>query len=290
MTVYVSTLCLPYLNYRRRLDVYNRLGLTHIELGVCLDSSINSYNLINQYACNYIVHHLFPPPKREFILNLASPNTDLRKLSIAQICNSIDFCSQFGISLFTFHSGFRVDPDKKFRFRVNGIPPYKQSMDFFRKSLCIVLNHAVKKNVRIAIENNVVCSKHLLDDFSNFLLMSELSEFEILFAEFKSPYFGLLLDLGHLKVSSHTLHFDPNEFIASLENVVFAIHVHENNSKDDQHLVFDEQDWVYDILTRFFKHRDIPIVIEAKCSNEADLLDCYRLLSLNNRGDDNYRQ
>jgi len=59
-----------------------------------------------------------------------------------------------------------------------------------------------------------------------------------------------LLDLGHLKVTSHWLSFDKYEFIDKVKDRVFAIHIHENNGLVDEHKALDESSWCLEVIGR----------------------------------------
>jgi sugar phosphate isomerase/epimerase len=72
---------------------------------------------------------------------------------------------------------------------------------------------------------------------------------------------GIVLDLGHLKVTSHWLSSDRYEFIDRVRDRVFAIHAHENNGRLDQHEGLDETSWCLEVIKRK-AFADIPIVLE----------------------------
>ena len=61
---------------------------------------------------------------------------------------------------------------------------------------------------------------------------------------------GLILDLGHLNVSSNIIGFDRNKFLDNYINVfsdrLQEIHVSENNGKYDEHLPIKENSWQLD--------------------------------------------
>ena len=101
--------------------------------------------------------------------------------------------------------------------------------------------------------------------------MCELWEFERLFSEINSKNLGVLLDIGHLKVTANLLKFDANKFIGKLKDKIFAVHVHENNGRLDEHKCIREGDWSLGIVDSYFKNKNIPIVLECKCNNEKEL-------------------
>ncbi|MCK4735089.1 MAG: sugar phosphate isomerase/epimerase [Methanophagales archaeon] len=279
MSMYVSTSCLSSkYNFSQILDVYTKSGIKNVELGICKDSTLDVTKLIKKYDLNYIVHHYFPPPKKPFIVNLASQDKQILRKSIDQIIKSIDFCADFDINFFSFHAGFRVDPDMNLKFDFNNIPEYENSFNTFKESVVKIVDYAERRSVKVAIENNVLSEYNLIDGQNKLLLMCELCEFERLFNEITSKNLGVLLDIGHLKVTSNLLKFDAEEFIHELKDKTFAVHVHENNGRIDEHKCISEGDWSLAIVNSYFKNKDIPIVLECKCSNEKELENGLMLL------------
>ena len=267
--MYYSTSCLSErYSFSQVLDIYSESGIKNVELGVCNEPDID-LNILKNYDFNYIVHHYFPPPKNPFIINLASQNEQIRDKSVVQIIKSIDFCTDFGINLFSFHAGFRIDPEVNFKFAPDpdNIPDYETSFNTFKESVLEIVDHAERSGsgVKVAIENNVIQEHNLVDGENKLLLMCELWEFERLFNEIRSDNLGILLDLGHLKINSNILNFDADEFISRLRNKTFAVHLHENNGRVDQHRCTKEGNWVLDMVDKYFKDNDVPCILECKC-------------------------
>ena len=67
----------------------------------------------------------------------------------------------------------------------------------------------------------------------------------------KIPETGLLLDLAHLKVSSHTLKFDFFSAVKSLAPITKAVHISDNNGQRDSNEAFDEDSDVLKALNFF---------------------------------------
>lgn len=265
MTVYISTSCLANgSDVFPVLETYAKAGLTNVELGAShryVDSL--SSTRFKRYDFSFIAHHYFPPAKESFILNLASQDPVILKRSKNQIRRSIEFCHSLGIELFTFHAGFRVDPNDKLRFsQEQSIVPYETAFNTFIESVKEVNSYAQDKGVSIAIENNVLSEYNVVDGKNPFLLLCQAGEFERLWEKISSANVGILLDLGHLKVTSHWLDFDRYEFIDKVKDRVFAIHIHENNGQVDEHRELDETSWCFEVIGRkcFTK---LPIVLES---------------------------
>ncbi len=270
--MYVSTSCLSNrYRFSQILDIYSDLGIKNVELGTCNEPDID-LNILKNHDFNYIVHNYFPPPKTSFIINLASQNEQIRDKSVVQIAKSIDFCTDFGINLFSFHAGFRIDPDLNFKFAPDpdNIPEYETSFNTFKESVLEIVDYVEKSGsgVKVAIENNVIQEHNLVGGKNKLMLMCELYEFERLFNEISSDNLGILLDIGHLKVGSNLLQFDADEFISKLKDKTFAVHIHENNGRVDEHRFIKKGDWSLAMVDKYFKNNGVPVILECKGHNE----------------------
>lgn len=261
MSLYISTSCLKG-DVFDVLDLYEEAGFRNVELG-----SSHPHNerispaAIAEYDFGFMVHNYFPPPREPFIVNIASQNRAILKRSVVQLKTGIDFCDKLGVPLFTFHSGFRSDPDLNLRFKTDRTAPHGTAIKTTIQSLIEINGYAEDRGIRTAIENNV------LADF-----MCEYREFERLFREIGSDNLGILLDLGHLNVTANTLGFDADEFIRRSKDRVFAVHLHENNGKVDEHRCPKEGDWSLEIVDKYF--RDIPVVLECRSRNIKEVIEC----------------
>jgi len=272
MPLYFSTSCLSkYLNFPQILDFYNNLGIKHVELGVCLDPTLDiGSKTINEYNFKYIVHQLFPPSEKPFIINLASKNNSILRKSLNQIKRSIDFCHNCNIRFFSFHGGFMGDPNDNLRFDFSKLSDYEKSFEIFKNSIIEILNYSENKDVKIAIENNVLADYNLINGKNKIFLMCEESEFKRIFREINSKNLAILLDLGHLKVTSNLLKFDAENFVYNLRKKIFALHIHDNNGLKDEHKPVKNNSWVLNMVNKYFKNKEIPIVVESELKNKEE--------------------
>lgn len=269
MSIYVSTSCLANAsNVFEVLEAYAEAGLKNVELGSSpWHTGDLSPHKLKQYGFNFLCHHYFPPPEKPFIVNLASSNPMILQCGTEQIKRSIEFCHYMGIKLFSFHAGFRADPranpNGKFGFpRDKAVTPYETAFDTFVTSVKEINDYALERGISIAVENHVLSDYNVVNGKNPFLLLCEAEEFEKLWTRVPSNNVGILLDLGHLKSTSHWLKFDRYEFIERVKDRVFAIHVHENNGQVDKHMALDETSWCFEIIRRKCFH-DIPVVLES---------------------------
>jgi len=271
MPIFISTSCLKEnKNLAEVLEAYTRNGIRNIEIGPAHEYVKQPTDLVKSYEADFTVHSYFPPPKKPVVINLASQNKDLLQKSLAQIKESIRFCKTINAGLFTFHPGFRIDPQERKAapegelddtldfYYDQKIPviPYEKAFATFVNSVSEICDYARKLGVRIAVENAGSISK------DKYLMMCESREFERLFNAVSYDNFGMLLDLGHLRLASTARNFDRYDFIDSVRTHVFGLHVHENNGQVDEHKELDQTSWCLKIIGRkCFAH--VPIVLES---------------------------
>jgi sugar phosphate isomerase/epimerase len=265
-SVYASTACLAGGDdVLQTLDVYAQANLKNVELG-----ATHSYrdglepHRFRRYGFNLIPHNYFPPPSERIVVNLASQDATILERSRRQIKRSIDFCQALGTDFFSFHSGFRLEPDEHYRLRANGsAAPYEAAFATFVESVKEINSHAQEKGVRIAIENHGMPEKDLSRGKNLTYMLCEAWEFERLWAAVPSANVGMLLDLGHLKLASQSLGFDKEEFLDRVKERVLSVHVHDNNGRADEHGEVTEGSWCLDVLSRGC-FSDIKVVTESR--------------------------
>jgi sugar phosphate isomerase/epimerase len=278
--VYVSTACLAGGDdVLQTLDVYAQANLRNIELG-----ATHSYRdgleaqLLKKHDLNLILHSYFPPPCERIAVNLASQDAAILERSRKQINRSIDFCQVLGTDFFSFHSGFRVEPDEHYRFKANGsAAPYETAFATLVESVKEINSHAEAKGIRVAIENHGMPEEDLSRGENLTYLLCEAWEFERLWEAVLSDNVGMLLDLGHLKLASQSLGFDREEFMDRVKEKVFSIHVHDNNGRADEHREINEESWCLQVLRdRWFP--GAKIVTESRGLTIDQILEQVRLL------------
>lgn len=278
MALYLSTSCINK-DIFEAIKLYTARGITNIELGARAPYHPQYTRILKKYNAHFLVHNYFPPPKKSFILNLASANKTIRKKSIAYLKHSIDFCAKIKIPLLTLHAGFRADPKPNFSFDKAEPIDYDKAFSIFIQSIEEIARYAKQRRITIGIENNVVEKKNLRARENKFLLLSQPDEFKHFFSKINASNVGILLDTGHLQVTAHWLKFDKNDFITSLMNHIVAAHIHDNDGREDQHLPVAPETWTYKLIKKWLVPKNIPIVIESKFKNISSLFKNYTLLS-----------
>ncbi|WP_336326292.1 sugar phosphate isomerase/epimerase family protein [Halovenus sp. HT40] len=264
--LYASTTCLGGRSYAETIDAYRTAGIDAVELGYCHDTGFDVGTLVTQCSFDLTAHNYFRPVPEEFVLNIASQDDSLRQRSVEYVRDSIDFCAQHEIDRYTFHAGFRADPDENLRFDTAELSPVLPCMETFVDSLETLVPYAERRGVSVAIENNVVEPRHLTDEGS-VVLLADPTEFEMLFDRIE---IDVLLDIGHLKVAAETLDFDAEEFLDIVTPQVSHIHLHTNDGTHDAHQPVRPGCWAFDVWKRF---NDTPTTVEARFDTLEELIE-----------------
>jgi len=144
-------------------------------------------------------------------MNIASPNSILRRTILRQLEKSIQYASRLNCRLWIFHPGKRT-----------GISEFYPGLDWQLnlESMHYLSEMARRHGIEIAVENIPEPFPFLLksvDDFSRF------------YSDFDGDI-GLTLDIGHANISRQVL-----EFIRQFPKKIVHIHVSDNDGTFDFH-------------------------------------------------------
>lgn len=180
------------------------------------------------------LHNYFPPPNKSFVINLASKNDSIVRKTMTQLRKSILLSKKLGSKYFGFHAGFRIDPNVNNLGKVldGKLSNRENALKIFKKNLLKLNKFALKNNVILLIENNVVTKKNILKYSSNPLLLTNPGEILKFFKNLPKSI-GLLLDVGHLKVSSKAEGFPLIKALKSLNTITKGYHLSENDFVTD---------------------------------------------------------
>tara|TARA_Y100001970_G_scaffold289178_1_gene418678 strand:+ start:224 stop:1087 length:864 start_codon:yes stop_codon:yes gene_type:complete len=233
------------------LKLCKKAKILNVELGSNHVYEKNFDNIIKKFNFSFLVHNYFPIPKRNFVVNIASLNNNIRNLSLQHAKRAITFCNKINSKLYTIHPGFLLDPIKASRNKKNydfiwknkrENKNYKKAYSNMLKSLKKITNFAKKKGVQVAIETEGSFNK------SGFLLMQRPEEYKRLFKYFKPKELGINLNIGHLNLASKAFNFSKIKFVNNLKPYILAIELSHNNGIEDQHLPLKKKGWYWEII------------------------------------------
>lgn len=195
----------------------------------------------------FLIHNYFPVPAEPFVLNLASAEPANLERSISHVRNAIDLAALVNSPFYSLHCGFCIDPspaDLGRALRGSAIPP-DQAMKVFVDCVHELADYAKTRDVDLLLENNVLSP---MNAGKVQLLGVTPEEIESLFDRIDRPNVGLLLDVGHLKVSAVTLEFDMAAAAARLAPLVRCCHLSDNDGTEDSNQVIAADAWFWEPL------------------------------------------
>lgn len=218
---------------------------------------------------NFLVHSYFPPPINDFVLNFA----DTSKKTRAFITESMKYVKELDISYYSVHAGFKRDFKIKNELLIDGKSSFL--MENIINNISWFCDSYTEK---IALENLFPNGQKETCFASHINEIVELLELD--------RRVFLLLDLGHLKISSRFYKFNYLEAVNLLFNKysdrILEIHLSENNGMEDNHYIIQSDSIQYKILEKFRKNiidNNINLVIEARGYSIEELNQCYDLLN-----------
>lgn len=207
-----------------------------------------------------LVHNYFPPPEKPFVLNLAAINRGTLVRSWKHVQTAIDLSARCGAPFYSVHSGFALDlnpedlgkPEAQAQMTK---APYAHAYRIFRESVRQLSAYAKARGVRLLIENNVLTREQAGGESP--LLMTEPLEIAGFLRELDDENVGLLLDVGHAKVTAAALGIEPGRYFEELAEWIGAIHLSDNDGLRDNNRPFREDAW----FGKYFLG-NVPVVIE----------------------------
>ena len=234
--IYISTSCVKHNKIKDSVEELAENGFQNIELSGGTEYYENFetdlLELKDKYNLNYRCHNYFPPPKKPFVLNLASLNDETFQMSFDHLKKVVALSSRLGADKFAFHAGFFIDiklSEIGKKLSRDNLFDEKKSVDRFCGAYDIVKEQA--KNVSLFIENNVFSKTNAETyDGENPFMMTNFNEYKSLKEKID---FNLLLDVAHLKVSAKTLGLDWKSEFENMIEVSSYIHISDNDSLHD---------------------------------------------------------
>lgn len=248
-------------------------GIDHVELSSCHRHEDGTVDFLKGSGARLLVHGYFPPPADPFIFNLSSPRASIRRRSIDLALEAIDTCLRLSCPVYTFHGGYLSDPDLSFRFGATGRIDREEGLALFFESLEEIRGYARRAGIALAVENNPC-----MPGLEGLLLFDAIADFEAMFAEPALGGVQVLLDMGHLRVSSNVLGFDADRFIETVRPRTRVLHVNSNDGEVDSHGGFEEDSWCVRMLRKHgLGNRDM--VLELNGAGTGEITRCAGILA-----------
>ncbi len=234
--VFVSTGGIRHLNGFDACIELAELGINSFELsgGKYFSDVLTKLKFLEERGFNIQIHNYFPVPQNPFVLNLASRDDYISKISIEHCKKSIDLASNLKLKRFSVHAGFCIDPSTKELgqpfSRKNLIKNRDSFLDRFIQRVKILKSFADSKEVELYIENNVSIMENIFDG-QPLLLGSDYEEIKIIK---DLTNVKILIDTGHLIVSANSMGLDEKEELKKLKGLANAYHLSSNNRLRDQ--------------------------------------------------------
>ena len=223
---------------------------------------------------NFTLHNYFPPPKKSFVLNMASNDSDIINLNKDLISKALDLSLSAESPVYAVHAGYlskaTANISGSFDFEKEEYS-YSSALDRSVKLINDVSKKFEKNNVKFLIENLFPSVARNSSLFCNYSQIKELID--------QVPKsVGLLLDLGHMNISSNIMSFDRNSFLkkylSNFADRLHEVHISENAGLKDEHRVLENDSWQYGAIKEIIsiksksKKKNIIFCLE---SRNADL-------------------
>lgn len=240
--IFYSTGCLKG-SLESRLKQWSALNKKNIEISFPFyQADLVDYLLLQKQTKNIriLIHNYISFDENEFVLNLGSLNDEIYFKSLECSKNAIKLTSALGEHIYSVHSPFLFDPDISklgFTFIKERLFSKKDVLDRFSRSIYELSRFAMEFDVQLVFENNVTTKANYNAFVNNPFIFSSLEDLDDVLPIFDDHNVGILLDLGHLRVSAETFQFDRQDFIKQCGQRVKALHLSTNNSYSDQNLM-----------------------------------------------------
>lgn len=221
---------------------------------------------------NFLIHGYFPPPREHFILNFADTSEKTREF----IKNTIRFIRALGMDYYSVHAGFKRDFEFSNELLVNpkgehySLDGIYENIEWFKEEF---------PDIKLALEN---LYPNNLNVDSCFLM--HIDEITGILTNRQDIY--LLLDLGHLKISSRILNFNYYEAMELILNKygdrILEIHLSENHGEYDEHNLLYSDSVQYMAMRNYagiIRNYNINMSLEVRHVSLEQLRRCYELLA-----------
>lgn len=210
---------------------------------------------------NIQLHNYFPPPEKPFVMNLASNDPKIVQITVKHIENAIQLASEIGTNIYSFHSGYLIDPKSNElgrRVQTQSLSNRKEALHSFIDNVNKLALYAKKLNTKLLIENNVLSNNNYKHFGENPFLMVDEKECKYVMENTLDNVF-LLIDVAHLNVSANSLGFDKLEFLKVVDPWIRAYHLSENNGLSDTNESVRKNSWFWPYISKNLNYYSLEI-------------------------------
>ena len=289
--IFVSSSCIKSRSIEESVKCIAENEIKNIELSGGTHLQKNYINklikLKKKYNLNYLVHNYFPPPKKHFLLNIASCDSKIYSKTIKFYKNTIDLCAELKVPYFGMHAGYLIDFSiKKLNKKIPKVKLYnrEKSEEKLVEGYNLLKDYS-KSRVKIFLENNVLSKANLESYGTNPFFLTTYEDYVYLKKKFN---FNILLDLAHLNVSSKSLKKSYSDQIKKFKSFVKYIHISENNGYHDHNWALKKNSKITKSLNQFKKAKYVTLEVyeEIKKVKKSELI-ALKMLNSSKRLNDN---
>jgi len=230
-------------------------GVHRIEMTAGMDPMADPLDCLSSASdFDFLLHNYFPTPTHPFVLNLASEDPDTLTRSKAHCREALRISGALGAPVFSVHAGFaaNVQPEHLGRqIPLEHRTDRARALTIFEDSIGELIPIARDAGVRLCVENNVVSSANLVAGENQMLLLATAEELNAFIETMNSDWIGLLVDVGHVKVTCESLQLDADQYMANVAPNTTMLHLSDNNGRADSNMAFGNEAWFVPHLARF---------------------------------------
>ena len=266
--IYVSSSCVRKKHIAEVIQLLAENNIRNIELSggtEYYDDIENDLNKLKHlYHLNYVCHAYFPPPRNSFVVNLASCNDKIYKQSIEHYARCIDMLKNIKCKVLSIHAGFLVEINaEEIGGRLSNKIIYEEdkAYDRFCSAYEKLAQRCAENGIELFLENNVLSKENYEEfEYHNYMMMTDYASIMKMKNQLE---FSLLLDLGHLHVSSKTLGNNYTEECDKLKKYVKWVHISENGGIFDEHKPLIEGSMILKEFSKMYGfHQDLNVTLE----------------------------
>ncbi|MDC0476531.1 sugar phosphate isomerase/epimerase [Alphaproteobacteria bacterium] len=283
---FISSSCFPKTSISEALEQGGDLACKRVELSAPhhFEPSEEIHRLLRAYkraGYEIQIHNYFPPPIEDFVLNIAASDNNDIQMAHALVHNALELSEVADCHIYGLHGGYLYPSgrEKNGEFKFSG---EKMSYEEALNNACRFVNEVSEKfaerKVRLLIEN-LFPSKD--DNHSLFCSLDDIRDFFKLVPD----QVGLLLDLGHLNITSNLWGIEReqlfNDVLLNFADRIYEVHLSENNGVHDQHKAVLDDSWqlnAIEILQSSVPN-DLSFCLEARNAKQDEIKRSLRLIN-----------